>query len=244
MASAVKHPTAPPQPESVATDGRSERWREHRDARRADYIAAAMRAIEEYGPEARMEQIAAAAGVAKPKLYRYFADRADLVNAVGDRCGSLVARRLAASLDPTASLRATIAAGLDDFLAFVEENPNTIRFLLNSVGSTGGQNVIIDQGRRIAALLVPFLTSEHRGTDQASDAGSVSDDGAEPLAHAAIGSILGATDWWLLAPAQIRMPRARLVEHLTIVVVSAAQGTFAALGRRLDPDVGLMASRR
>jgi AcrR family transcriptional regulator len=216
------------------SDGRAERWREHRENRRADYVDAAARAIEEFGPDTTMEQIAAVAGVAKPKLYRYFADRADLVNAVGDRCGQEVARRLGGVLDPSISLRATIAAGLDTFLRFVEENPNTVRFLLGSVGSTGGQNVIIDQGRSIAALLVPLMAADLSAADPSSDA-------AEPLAHALIGSILGATDWWLLQPDDLRMPRTRLVEHLTTVTVGAAQGTLAVLGRSLDPDRPLFA---
>ncbi|MCW2497835.1 TetR/AcrR family transcriptional regulator [Jatrophihabitans sp.] len=217
MAAAVKH--------SLPADGRAERWREHRENRRAGYIDAAVRALEEFGPEATMEQIAAVAGVAKPKLYRYFADRADLVNAVGDRCGREVAHRLGAVANPVLSLRATVAAGLDAFLRFVEENPNTVRFLLNSVGSTNGQNVIIDQGRMIAGLLVPLM-----------NAGDSPSDAAEPLAHAMIGSILGATDWWLLQSPDAQMPRPRLVEHLTTVVVGAAQGVMAGL----DPDCPLI----
>jgi AcrR family transcriptional regulator len=217
-----------------SSDGRAERWREHRENRRADYVEAAARAIEEFGADTTMEQIAAVAGVAKPKLYRYFEHRADLVNAVGDRCGQEVARRLGAVLDPSISLRAIIAAGLDAFLRFVEENPNTVRFLLSSVGSTGGQNVIIDQGRTIAALLVPLMAADLSAADPSSDA-------AQPLAHAMIGSILGATDWWLLQPIEARMSRTRLVEHLTTVTVGAAQATLAGLGRGLDVDRPLFA---
>ena len=213
MVPAVKPAEAGHAPE--IGDGRAERWRAHREIRREHYIDAAIQAIEEHGPDARMEQIAAAAGVAKPKLYRYFADRADLVGAVGDRCGHVVAQRLISAVDLTGSLRATVSRRLDGFLSFVEEQPNTVRFLLNSVGSTGSQNVIVVQGRRISALVAP-LFAQLPDSEAAARL-------AEPLAHTMVGSILGATDWWLLQPDVDRMPREELVDHLSTVVVGAAR---------------------
>ncbi len=38
----------------------------------------------EFGPDVDMEQVAAVAGVSKPVLYRYFADKAQLWIAVGE----------------------------------------------------------------------------------------------------------------------------------------------------------------
>src|SRR5947209_14328014 len=77
MASQVKDPR-PSQ-----GDGRSTRWSEHREARRTELVAAAVSAIDEHGPAASIAEMAASAGVSKPVLYRYFADKDDLYRAVG-----------------------------------------------------------------------------------------------------------------------------------------------------------------
>jgi hypothetical protein len=51
-----------------------------------------------------------------------------------------------------------------------------------------------------------------------------------------IGALLGATDWWLLQDDELRMPRATLVEHLTLVMVGSAQAVLASWQVDLDPD--------
>ena len=55
----------------------------HRETRRAELVEAAVAAIDEHGPSASIAEIAASAGVSKPVLYRYFADKDDLYRAVG-----------------------------------------------------------------------------------------------------------------------------------------------------------------
>src|SRR6478735_7754235 len=81
MARNVKDPT--PDPDPAADDGRSSRWDDHRETRRAELVEAAVAAIDEHGPGANIAQIAASAGVSKPVLYRYFSDKDDLYRAVG-----------------------------------------------------------------------------------------------------------------------------------------------------------------
>ena len=61
----------------VKDDGRTTRWDAHRDQRRAELVLAAVRAIDQHGPDAGIADIAAEAGVSRPVLYRYFADKDD-----------------------------------------------------------------------------------------------------------------------------------------------------------------------
>ena len=68
---------------NVKDDGRSSRWDSHRETRRAELVAAAVRAVDSGGTEVSIADIAAEAGVSKPVLYRYFADKAELHGAVG-----------------------------------------------------------------------------------------------------------------------------------------------------------------
>src|ERR1041384_4390728 len=75
-------------------DARRERWREHRAARRAEFVEAALRALDEHGPELGMEHVASAAGVTKPVLYRHFTDKADLFVALGQRGTEILFERL------------------------------------------------------------------------------------------------------------------------------------------------------
>ena len=66
-------------------DARSARWRDHRKKVRAEIVDAAFRAIDRCGPGASLQEIAAEAGTAKPKIYRHFRDKADLFGAIGKR---------------------------------------------------------------------------------------------------------------------------------------------------------------
>ena len=55
----------------------------HRDERRRRFVDAALRVLDADGPELPMDAVAAEAGVSKPVLYRYFSDKAALVDALG-----------------------------------------------------------------------------------------------------------------------------------------------------------------
>ena len=70
-ASAAAHPT----------DGRSVHWAAHRSSRREELVVAAAGAIPLHGPDVHLGEIATAAGVSKPVLYRYFSDKDDLLAA-------------------------------------------------------------------------------------------------------------------------------------------------------------------
>ncbi|GAA1628660.1 TetR family transcriptional regulator [Nocardia ninae] len=55
-------------PAAPRLDARTERWRAHREQVRGEFVDAAFRALAEHGPDVSMDDIARAAGCAKPKL--------------------------------------------------------------------------------------------------------------------------------------------------------------------------------
>ena len=183
-----------------------------------------------------MEQIAAAAGAAKPKLYRHFATKADLVDAVAERSIETVIGALAGRLDLDASVRVAITSSLDGYLQFVEENPNVVRFLMENSQDRESSNVLLDQARSVARLFVAIASADLDGIHVPAVE-------IEPLAHALVGAVLGATDWWMMDENGSRLPRARLANQLTVVLTSAAEGALNDWGVVLDMDrPGLLAA--
>lgn len=69
---------------STSTDRRSTRWAGHREQRRAELIDVARKLIHADGPDVTMAAIAAASGTSKSIVYRYFQDKDELKQALGE----------------------------------------------------------------------------------------------------------------------------------------------------------------
>lgn len=100
----------------VKSDGRTTRWERHRAERREEFVLAAVRAIDSLGPDASVADIAAEAGVSKPVLYRYFADKSELHAAVGAWAADLVLARVLTAVLAPASARDRVTAGVAAYL--------------------------------------------------------------------------------------------------------------------------------
>src|ERR1700728_2537689 len=111
-------------------DGRSERWREHREVRRQELIAAVMTVVSEQGAAVGMDDIATAPHIAKPVFYRYFRDKAELFVEVGRAVVETVVAETTAAIDAAPSPRLKLAAGIDAYLASIESRPELYRFVL------------------------------------------------------------------------------------------------------------------
>ncbi len=202
------------------SDGRAARWRQHRLDRRAEFVDAALRALTKYGPDASMADIAAEAGAAKPKLYRHFADKAALLDAVGEHIAATLWQRLSAALDPRAPVTDLITTGLHAYLDLVDEYPDACRLLFTSAPA-------LTEGRRIAgalaALFADLLRALHLDTDTAEPGGAV-------LA----GALGAATLWWLESGRA--MPKQALIDYLATVVWGATDAILRKAGVAIDPD--------
>jgi AcrR family transcriptional regulator len=209
-----------------SSDGRSARWDAHRSTRRAELVRATVACVERHGATIGMDQIAACAGTSKAVVYRHFADKADLYRAVGQQLavglGEQLSSRMARQSDP----RAMISAGIDAFLAVLEENPELYRFVVrNPVLERAGGNPVADYTGLIASRLdgvIAQLPAPERS------------DSRLPWGAAIVGLVKAAGDWWLEHPAA--MARAELAESLTTLLWGGPGGLRDALGAAtLDP---------
>ncbi|ONI86077.1 TetR family transcriptional regulator [Saccharothrix sp. ALI-22-I] len=217
----------------AGTDARRERWKGHREARRAEFVEATIRAVAKHGPDVGMDEIAAEAGVSKPVLYRHFADKSDLYLAVGQRGTEMLMDRLGPALSQDGPLRARIKRIVDAYLSVIEEHPNLYRFVVRKsfTDRPVEQDVVNEDKQLIAAALARLLGDYLRAFGM--DSG-----GAEPWGHALVGMVQNAGDWWLDRQS---MTRASLSDYLTTIIWHAIDGLLRSAGVELDPDAPLTA---
>lgn len=215
---AVPHDVKDP----VPPDGRHARWQEHRTSRRADLVEAAVAAIDEHGPSASIAQIAASAGVSKPVLYRYFADKDDLYRAVGHWGAEQVLAGVLPVLLTDRPLRDRVERACTAYLTLISQHANVF-FLL--VEHPNNEDPFADGREMIAAALARTLGDglAELGVDAA---------GAEPWAQGLVGLGLSTGEWWLR---RRTMSRAAVSRHLSMFIWHAFEGIAREHGAHVDP---------
>jgi AcrR family transcriptional regulator len=215
MAPRVK--SAPPR----GGDGRSTRWSEHRETRRAELVAAAVTAIDAHGPSASIAEIAASAQVSKPVLYRYFADKEDLYRAVGQWGAEQVMQALVPALMADGPMRENVYRACGEYFTLLAEHPQVFQLLIEHRSS---DDPIADGKERIAASLARLMgdTLRRLGVDAA---------GAEPWAHGVVGMGLAVGEWWLRRDV---MSRESASDYLAAFLWNAFSGFAADHGVELD----------
>ncbi|SDJ82831.1 transcriptional regulator, TetR family [Nocardioides sp. YR527] len=202
----------------VKDDGRSSRWDAHRETRRAELVAAAVRAVDSVGAEVSITDIAVEAGVSKPVLYRYFADKAELHAAVGMWAARQILDAVVDAVLAPAPTRERVGAGVAAYVETIAEHPNVYLLLVRQ--HTGGTDPLADGKQLIAATFARLLgdTFGRLGVDAA---------GAEPWAHGLVGIGESAGQWWL---ERRTMSRAAFTRYLSEFVWHALEGTTAEYG--------------
>jgi AcrR family transcriptional regulator len=187
-------------------DGRKERWRLHREARRAELIQHVIEAVEDRGAGIGMDDISASSGIAKPVFYRYFHDKADLFLAVGRAVAEDVVTEVMAAIDGQDKPRRKLQAGIDMYVAKVEANPELHRFVATHQALRSTQTDLLDDyastvGAHASRVIGEILRA------QGLDSGA-----ADPWGFGIVGMVRAATDRWL---EQQTMSRADFVSYLT-----------------------------
>ncbi|MGI9158070.1 MAG: TetR/AcrR family transcriptional regulator [Marmoricola sp.] len=208
-------------PVDASPDGRAARWESHRENRRAELVDAAVAAIDQYGPDASIAEIAAVAGVSRPVLYRYFADKDDLHRAVGLWGATTVLDGLLPALLSDQPVRERVRAGVDAYLTLIDQHPHVFTLL---VGNAGNGDPLADGKEMIAAAIARTMGDVLR--EVGVDAG-----GAEPWAHGLVGLGLSTGTWWL---DRRTMTKAAVGTYLTGFVWHAFEGITAECGVELD----------
>ena len=201
-------------------DGRKGRWAGHREQRRAELTEAAIEAIRELGPEIGMEAIAARAGVSKPVLYRYFADKSQLWLAVGQRAAEMVLEAIAPAVAQVREERDVIAAAIDAYLAHIDGDTNLYQFVVHQPDVARSRDVVADVVDTVASGLARIFGDRLRALGLDSGA-------ALPWAYGVVGYVQTVGDWWLKQ--QQPISREALGEYLTTFLWSGVSGiTHAA----------------
>lgn len=221
--------SATPAPAARRPDGRTTRWAGQRERRRREFVEAALRAIAEHGPEVSTEQITAAAQVGRTRLYKYFADAADLQRAIADRAVELITTELAPIWNPRGTPTQMISTAIDAHTRWLSEHGNLYRYLtMHSLSAQpGGQNVITDVKTVIAQRLTALFEHYLRTFGVATRV-------AEPIAFGLVGLVESSTARWLENPGG--MAREELADLLARWVWRLLDDTLRSHGVELDPD--------
>ena len=102
--------------------------------------------------ELSMARIAREAGISKALLYHYFPSKQDFFVATLQQGAQEIARRT--EPDPNLPPLEALAASLDAFLAWIEENETAYRKLMESVGSVPEVKALIDDIRNATSARI------------------------------------------------------------------------------------------
>jgi AcrR family transcriptional regulator len=224
-------PPARPAPDAATepADARRDRWSAHRAARRAEFVAAALRVLATQGTDLTMDAVAAEAGVTKPVLYRYFSDKAALVAALAEHGTSELFARLLPAIERAGEpSRLWIRNAVGAYFEVIDENPNL--YWLLAQHSAGTQSPDPDPFERNAEFIATTLTAVIGDYLRAFNLDSGA---AEPWAHGITGLVRSTGEWWLRRRS---MSRVHVVEYVTRLVWSALYGVLHEAGIAVDPD--------
>jgi AcrR family transcriptional regulator len=222
-------------PPKVKSDGRTTRWDDHRTQRRAEFVQAAVRTIDTVGPDASIADMAAEAGVSKPVLYRYFADKGELHAAVGAWGAELILERVIAAVLSPVTAQDRVTAGVTAYIDTIAEHPQV--FLLLSRQHANGVDPLADGKSLIATKLARILGDVLR--QLGGDAGA-----AEPWAYGVVGIGAEVGQWWL---ERRTMSRAAVIGYLGQFIWHALSGAAEEYGVQLsslDPQANVAPIRK
>jgi AcrR family transcriptional regulator len=211
-----------------AGDARRDRWSAHREQRRGEFVAAALRVLDRQGPDLTMDAVAAEAGVTKPVLYRYFSDKTALVAALGEHgTGVLMARLLpaiAADLPALTRVRGAIAA----YFEVLDELPNLYWLIVrHTAGEIPAEDDPFQRNKELIASALTALFGDYLRA-YGLDSGA-----AEPWAYGITGLTQATAEWWLQRRS---MSRVHVVDYTTRLIYAALAGVLptGALDQELE----------
>ncbi|MFJ9366749.1 TetR/AcrR family transcriptional regulator [Nocardia sp. NPDC101769] len=212
-------------------DARYDRWHSHRTSVRTELIEATIRAIDAHGPDLSIDDVVKTAGITRPKLYRFFGDKVELLAAVSGSVQQLIVERVTPHLNPAGPVRDGLRTALTAYIDLVAERPNLFRFIVSShVVAAFGATRLIEDGRPLSDTVADFFSGVLRLR-------GANGDHTQFAVDAMLGAIGLGVLRWLNEPA---ITAKELAEELTAFAWGALAATAAARGLTLDPDAPLL----
>ena len=215
------------------SDGTHRRRLRKADRRRVIEDAASELFAERGYAEARLEDIAAAAGVTKQLLYQHFRSKKELHMALLAKHRDGVLGRLASGMSRPGPLAERVRSTADAWFAYVEENPYASAMLFRD--TTGDPEV-------------QAFHEEHHATARGANAAllraepglKIPEEHVEPLAELIRSAITGLAVWWGRHP---EVPRATVVDVVVEVLMSGVVEAYGTAGKRSSIQSGPRGSR-
>lgn len=218
-------------------DGRSTRWEKHNRRRRELIIDAAVAVIEDMprGAEMHVAQIAERAGMARPAVYRHFADRAELDRAVRERIVGMLMGRLGSPEVLSGEVGQVIHDLVHTYVTWAEEHAALHHV---AVGADAGESdspirtAIGDLVRALRPLVLAGVTA-FGATLDADDEASV-----DLIIVGIIAEVVAVVRAWLERPER-KPPAAALSRRLADSAWFQLDGHARARGAVIDPSCTL-----
>ncbi len=188
--------------------------------RRTAILAAALEVFSERGFHgASLEDVAARGGVSKALIYEHFDSKRELERALLEMHVHELLGRVTAAIASADGEEERLRAGIEAFLAFVEERPVGWRLLFRNVGDPDIADAFAQlQGevsRTIAALMVANAPPKFRTAEPDFEQAT------EMMAQQLTGAVQSLANWW---DDHRQVPRERVLEM-------AMDFTWLGLGR-------------
>lgn len=224
----------PAGPGGVPRDARRDRWSAHREQRRREFVDAALRVLETQGTDLPMDAVAAEAGVTKPVLYRYFSDKAALLQALDERGSQILRDRLIPAINAGSPALARVQDAVGAYFAVIDEHPNLYWLLARRANPQDGTgpDPIARNREFVAASLTAVIGDYLRAFGLDSGA-------AEPWAYGITGLVQTTGEWWLRRRS---MNRAHVTGYVAQLIWAALAGLLREAGIAADPGQPLPAS--
>jgi AcrR family transcriptional regulator len=197
-------------------------------ARRERVLAAARAAIEEHGPGALTGQIAEYAGLARPNVYRVFASKDELDQALARSAYQELRTAIRAKLDPSGTPLEIIRAPIEAQVTWAAKHQNLYRFLV-SRGYQRSSHEHTAERSDFAAELAAAGARYFPGFAEDPDA-------AEATLVALIGLIDASVLRWLSRRVGTRK---QLIDRLTAQAWLIWEHHLREFGGQVDPAVPL-----
>jgi AcrR family transcriptional regulator len=172
-----------------------------------------------------MDAVAAEAGVTKPVLYRYFSDKAALVEALGQAGSAILLARLLPAMQSGRPPLERIRDAVGAYFAVIDELPSLYWLLARWPAAEPGGGAVQQDKELIATSLTAIIGDYLRvfGLDSG---------GAEPWAYGITGLVQSTGEWWL---SRRSMSRVHVVDYVTQLIWAALSGVLRDAGIVVDP---------